>query len=371
MTNHVDSVLTRSVAAVVIATILVFGALYIARSVFVPITGAVLLSLALSPPIRFLARHHIPPPVGALLILGLSVGGAAFAIYRITPEARAWVTVAPARAQVALRRLRTITSPVDQVSRMVDQIAASAKNDTKRGTVVLQPPSISGHLYGTTEAIALGLGEMLVLLYALLAVGDLFLQKLVEALPRLKDRRVAMTIAREMESSISTYLFVLTAINVTEGAMVAGLLAVIGMPNPVLWGALVALAEFVPYLGMLTMVALLAIAGLSSFDNTIHALLVPGVYIVIDLIQANVATPLLMSRRFTLNPVVIFVSLAFWGFLWGVPGVLLAVPILATFRILCEHVESLASIGVFLGERADGERRKVLRTFNVPRRTTG
>jgi predicted PurR-regulated permease PerM len=355
--------LTRSVALIVIATIIVFGALHVARALFIPLTCAVLLSLALSPPIRFLARWHIPPPAGAFLILGVSAACLALALSRVAPAAHVWLSQAPARAQVAARRLQAITKPVDQVTRVVDQIT-SARNAPARGAVVVQPSRASTALYGTTGAIALGLGETLILLYALLAVGDLFLQKIIEVIPRFADREKAIAISREMESSISGYLFVLTAINITEGAAVAAGLALVGMSNPVLWGALVALAEFVPYVGMLSMVALLTVAGLSSFDSTTHALLVPGVYVAINVIQANVATPLLMSRRLTLNPVVIFVSLALWGFIWGVPGVLLAVPILATFRILCDHVESLAGIGAFLGERAEQERRKVLR-FNV------
>lgn len=358
-----EAPLTRSVALIVIATILVFGALHVARALFIPLTCAILLSLALSPPIRFLARWHVPPPAGAFLILGVSAGCLAFALYRVAPAAQVWLSQAPARAQVAARRLQAITKPVDQVTRVVDQIT-SERNAPTRSAVVVQPSRASTALYGTTGAIAVGLGETLILLYALLAVGDLFLQKIIEVIPRFADREKAITISREMESSISGYLFVLTAINVTEGAAVAAGLALVGMSNPVLWGVLVVLAEFVPYIGMLSILALLTVAGLSTFDSTTQALLVPGVYVVINVIQANVATPLLMSRRLTLNPVVIFVSLALWGFIWGVPGVLLAVPILATFRILCDHVDSLAGIGAFLGERAERERRKVLR-FNA------
>jgi predicted PurR-regulated permease PerM len=349
-------------ALLVIAVVVVFAALHVAHALFIPLTCALLLSLALSPPIRFLARRHVPPPLGALLILGTSAACGGFALYKMAPAAREWVAVAPARAQVAMRRLRTITSPVEQVTHVVDQIAADAKTDQKTRTVVVQDAPLSRSLYGTTGEIFLALGEILVLLYALLAVGDLFLQKLIDTLPRRNDRQQAITVAREMESSISGYLFILTVINVAEGAAVALALAAIGMPSPILWGALVALAEFVPYIGMLSMVALLTVAGLSTFDSTGHALLVPGVYLLINLVQANVATPLLMSRRLTLNPVAIFVSLALWGFIWGVPGVLLAVPILATFRILCDHVESLSGIGAFLGERSEGERRKVIRT---------
>jgi predicted PurR-regulated permease PerM len=344
----------------IIATILVFAALRLGREFLIPVAAAVLLYLALSPTIRFLARRHIPPAISAALILGLAVVGAGFGIYRVAPAARAWVAAAPARGKIAIRRLHTITAPVDQVARVVDQLSVTTNQQSNQRTVIASPQT-SSRLYGTTGEIALGLGEIFVLLFALLASGDLLLQKLISVIKRSADREKAIAIARETESSISSYLFIFTAINVTEGALVAGALALIGMPSPLLWGAVVALAEFVPYIGPIAMVVLFTVAGLSTFDNTLHALLVPGVYLAIDFLQAYVATPLLMSRRLQLNPVVIFVSLALWGFLWGIPGILLAVPILATFRILCDHVESLASIGAFLGERAERERRKVLR----------
>lgn len=347
----------------IIATILVFAALRLGREFLIPVAAAVLLYLALSPTIRFLAQRHIPPAISALLIMGLAIGGAGFGIYRVAPAARAWVAAAPARGKVAIRRLHTLTAPVDQVTRVVDQLSETMSQSEKSNqrTVTVASPQTSSRLYGTTSEVALGLGEIFVLLFALLASGDLLLQKLIAVIKRPADREKAIAIARETESSISTYLFVFTAINATEGLIVAGVLRLIGMPSPLLWGAVVMLAEFVPYLGPIAMVALFTVAGLSTFDNTLHALLVPGAYLAIDLLQAYVATPLLMSRRLQLNPVVIFVSLALWGFLWGIPGVLLAVPVLATFRILCDHVESLAAIGAFLGERSDSERRRVLR----------
>jgi predicted PurR-regulated permease PerM len=127
------------------------------------------------------------------------------------------------------------------------------------------------------------------------------------------------------------------------------------------WGSMVALAEFVPYVGMLTMMAVLTIAALTTFDTVPHALMVPAVYLAINFVQGNIVTPLVMSRRLTLNPVAIFISLALWWWLWGIAGALLAVPLLATFKIVCDHVESLASIGAFLGEREEAERRRSVR----------
>jgi predicted PurR-regulated permease PerM len=133
------------------------------------------------------------------------------------------------------------------------------------------------------------------------------------------------------------------------------------MPSPVLWGVMVACLEFVPYLGAAVATVVLAIAGLTTFDSVGEALAVPAVFLVVNLMQAYIVTPLLQGHRLLLNPVAIFVGLTFFWFIWGVPGAFLAVPLLATFKIVCDHVASLAAVGEFLGERDEKERRRLLR----------
>jgi predicted PurR-regulated permease PerM len=143
--------------------------------------------------------------------------------------------------------------------------------------------------------------------------------------------------------------------------VVAVVLWMIGLPNAPLFGAIVALLEFVPYLGAATAVVVLGVAGLAAFDNVGQALLAPASYLAINLVQANLVTPLLLGHRLTLNPVAIFVGLAFFFWIWGVPGAFLAVPVLATFKIFCDHIAALAAIGEFLGQRDESERRVVVR----------
>jgi predicted PurR-regulated permease PerM len=135
----------------------------------------------------------------------------------------------------------------------------------------------------------------------------------------------------------------------------------LGMPNVLLWGALVACLEFVPYLGAATAVVVLGVAGLSAYDEIGRALLIPGSFLAINLLQANLITPLLLGHRLTLNPVAIFIGLAFFFWIWGVPGAFLAVPLLATFKIFCDNIASLAAIGEFLGQRDEEERRLTAR----------
>ena len=133
------------------------------------------------------------------------------------------------------------------------------------------------------------------------------------------------------------------------------------MPNPLLWGTMVMLLEFIPYLGAATVVVVLSVAALTVFDSVTHALLIPAAFLAINLIQANLVSPLLFSRRLTLNPVALFVGLTFWWWIWGIPGAFVAVPLVATFKIFCDHIDALAPIGEFLGQRDDDERRETVR----------
>jgi len=351
-----ESPQARSISLVVIATILSFGAIYFARAFFIPVTLAVLLSFVLSPIVRWLATLRVPPPAGTALVLlvaGAAVGGAGYAL---AGPVETWVERAPSSLAKAGRKLRVIAKPVEQVTTAADQVELSAgASGSSPRTVVVAGPSIGARVFGTSAAVFSELLETLLLLYALLAVGDLFLQKLVDMLPRRGDREKAITIARALEASISGYLGFTALINVVEGALVAGAMAVLGMPDPFLWGALVAVAEFIPYFGMISMVIVLTIAALTTFNTLSHAFLVPGAFIVINFVQSNIVSPIVMARRLTLNPVAIFLTLALWWWLWGVPGALLAVPLLAVFKILCDHVGALASIGAFIGERDQTE----------------
>ncbi len=358
--RQAESPQSRSVSLIVIATILVFGALYFARDFFIPVALAALLSLVLSPIVRVLARWRLPYPAGAAVVLALVIGAVGGGGYMIAGPVRAWVSAAPVALPKAARKLRAVVRPVEQVSRAATQVE-QATGATPARDIVVQGPSLNSRLAGTSAAVLGGIIEVLLLLYALLAVGDLFLQKLVGMLPRRGDREKAVSIARATESSISGYLGLTALINISEGAVVAAAMALLGMPTPLVWGTMVALAEFVPYLGMLAMSVVLMVAALTTFDTVPHALVVPAVYLAINFVQGNIVTPLVMSRRLTLNPVAIFISLALWWWLWGIAGALLAVPLLAAFKIVCDHVESLASIGAFLGEREEAERRRTVR----------
>jgi len=346
-----DRIEVPSVAITGLFVLALLYTLYFARSFLLPIVLAVLLDFLLSPVIRVLKRARIPEPLGAaIVILGL-LGAVGLGAYSLTDPARAWVAKAPASLEKVQARLHDLRKPVEQMTKTAEQVEAATEVD-KGGPqeVVVRGPRLSERLFGNTQSFLMGALETMILLYFLLAVGDLFLQKLIKVLPQLRDKKKAVAIARETEASISTYLFTVALVNIVLGMAVTLVMVLIGMPNPVLWGVLAALAEFIPYIGATVMLGTLTLAGLTTFPTLGHALLVPGAYLAVNLIQSQFVSPLVLGRRLTLNPVAILIGLVFWWWLWGVGGAFIAVPLLATFKIFCDHIESLAPIGEFLGK---------------------
>jgi predicted PurR-regulated permease PerM len=346
-----DRVEITSLAITGMFVLAFFYTLYFARAFFVPVIFALMLDFLLSPLVRTLKRVRVPEPVGALVVLLGLVAALAATSYWLADPVRDWLVKAPATFAKTKEQLQQLRRPVEQVTETAEKVEEATETPKSTGAteVVVKGPSLSERLFGTTQSIITVTIEVVILLYFLLAAGDLFLQKLIKVLPQLKDKKRAVSIARETEASISAYLFSMTLLNIGEGVVVAAAMALIGVPNAVLWGLLATLLEYIPYVGAFVLAGILTVVGLATFDTLWQALAVPGLYVAINFIQGNFLTPLVLGRRLTLNPVAIFIGLVFFWWIWGVAGAFLAVPILATFKIFCDHIETLQPIGEFLG----------------------
>jgi len=343
----------RSLAATLLVVIAGFYTLYFARAFFLPVTFGLLLNLLLSPSVRTLKRARIPEPIGAAIVVLSMVAAVAIGGYFLAEPAQVWIAKAPESVALASAKIRKLRRPVEQVTKSADQIARAAtvtSGTSRTQEVTLAGPTVMDRILSTSEKFLAEALETLVLLYFLLASGDLFLQKLTKMLPEFRDKKKAVAIARETETSVSTYLSTVSLINVIEGIVVSLVMWALGMPNPAFWGVLALFLEFVPYLGALVMVGVLTLAAISTFDTIGRVVAIPASYLVINLLQAYVLSPMLLGRRLTLNPVAILMGLILWWEIWGVAGAFIAVPLLATFKILCDHVETLAPVGEFLGD---------------------
>lgn len=367
--SAVDTLRSLSVSTLVLAVLALMYTLYFAREFLLPIVFALLLNFLLSPVVRALARIRIPPPLGAGMIILAVLGGVGFGGYALSGPVERWAVDAPRVLATAEAKLGKLVKPIQRAGKTAEQVASAAQasagapntGPARPAEVVVRGPSLLARAFGTTQRAVGSILEVVILLYFLLAAGDLFLQKLIKVLPTIGEKRKAVEIARETESSISTFLLTASMVNLVEGAVVTGLMFLWGMPSPFLWGALVVVLEFVPYLGAATMVVILSVAAITTFDNLGHALLVPASFLLVNLVQGNFVSPLLLGHKLALNPVALFVGLAFWFWIWGIPGAFIAVPLLATFKIFCDHIEALAPVGEFLGQRDDGERRATVR----------
>jgi predicted PurR-regulated permease PerM len=329
--------------------------LYFAREFLIPISFAIMLDFLLRPVVRGLGRLRIPQALGAALVVLSLIGLGSFGAYKLAGPVQSWVTQAPAAIKKAQEELRQLLRPFERVRKTAEQVenATQVQGAAQPPVVVLQGPSIISRVFGSTQRFLFALIEMLILLFFLLSAGDLFLRKLIKVLPHLRDKVKAVRIARAVESSISTYLATIAALNIVEGLVVAGALALLGMSSPLLWGAMVAAFEFIPYLGAFSAVIILAIAGLGTYPSVGRALMVPGAFLLINLVQVNLVSPQLLGNRLALNPVAVFIGLAFWFWIWGVPGAFIGVPLLATLKICCDHIDALAPLGEFLGRKEE------------------
>jgi predicted PurR-regulated permease PerM len=339
----------RSVALTGLFILAVFYTVYFLRSVLLPIVLALLLSYLLRPIVRTLARIKIPPLIGAALILVTLLSVVTLGVSALATPAADWLAKAPAGLKELEYKLLPMKRSMAEVAKAGGEIEKLATPDssTKLAVEVKRHP-LTETLYTRTPEFITNVVLLLILLFFLLAYDGVFIAKLIKLLPTLSDKKRAVSIAHDIESHVSRYLFTVTLINCCLGIAVGTTVGLLGLPNPVMWGAMVAILNFVPYLGALTGVICMTIGAILSFDSLGYALIFPAVYLVFGTLEGNLITPWVMGRSLTLNPVLILLSLVFWGWMWGIAGVLLAVPILAAFKIFCAHIKPMEPLAEFL-----------------------
>lgn len=333
-------------ALCVIAGVLLCGFLHFAQPLLVPIASAWLLAAALKPAVRFLQRLHIAPPFGAALVL-LVVGTlATLAAVRIGGDLDRWISDAPGHLADVRSRLRPLLEPLERWTRASVEVSAIASVDAARAAPAAAAEP--GAVLVWTKQLVVGLVSTVALLYFLLAAGDRFRQKLIHVMPTLSRKKRALEIAREIEERVTVFLFTVSCVNALLGVCVWLALEALGMPGAELWGVLAAVVNYVPYFGPVVGVGALLLAGVAEFSSFGEAVLPAAIYLGLHVIESNLVTPQVLGRRMRLNPVVVFVDLLFWTWLWGVPGALLAVPILLCVRIVAERIDPLSPVVEFL-----------------------
>lgn len=326
------------------------AALYVASSIILPIVLAFVLKLLLQPAVSVLERVHLPRAIGAilpiLLVFGLLAGiGAA-----LSGPAATWAERLPEGVPRLEAHLASLQGPIQALQQVIQQAERVADAPGQNGSIIAvrRDLGLTDVLVSGTRAVLDGLFTTILVLYFLLASGDTFLRRIVEILPKFGDKRQAVDISQQIEADISAYLMTITALNALVGVATAAAMYLCGLGDPLLWGVAVFLLNYVPILGPLFGTVIFFLAGMLTFDSLWGALLPPALYFGIHLLEGETLTPMLLARRFTLNPVLVILSLVFWFWMWGVPGAILAVPMLAILKIVCDRVRSLRALGHLL-----------------------
>jgi len=339
----------RSISLTGLFILALFYTIYFMRSILLPIVLALLLSYLFRPIVRALARAKIPTPLGAAFILIALLISIGYGVSALATPVAGWLEKAPAGLQELEHKFMPVRKSMNQVAQASGEVEklATADSPTKTTVEVKRRPITEMLYMRTPEFIASAL-LLLILLYFLLAYDGVFIGKLIKLMPTLSDKKLAVSIAHDIESHISRYLLTVAVINACLGLAVGTTVGLLGLRNPVMWGVVVAVLNFVPYLGALTGIVCMTIGATLSFDSLSYALIFPAVYLLFGVLEGNFVTPWVMGRSLTLNPVIILLSLTFWGWMWGIPGVILAVPILAAFKIFCAHIKPMEPLAEFL-----------------------
>ncbi|HEX5787264.1 MAG TPA: AI-2E family transporter [Woeseiaceae bacterium] len=327
----------------------VAACLYIAADLLTPIAFAMLLNLLLSPLVRGLNRFGLPNALSALMIVATLAGLLVLAIMALAEPAERWLTEAPRTVRELKAELFSGKSHLEGIQELADEVEelAQPREPDDAQPVVVKGPSVTENLLVGLPTAAAFIGLVMFLTFFLLASGDTLLRRMTRCGRTWTERRRIVLIARQIQREQSRYLATVTVINFTLGAVTGVAMYWLDVPNPILWGTMVALFNFAPYVGALASAAVLTVVGISTFDTLGDSLAPAAVFLVLTILEGQLITPTILGQRMSLSPLFVFLAVIVWGWLWGIAGALMAVPIVTSLKVICDHVPRLKYIGDF------------------------
>jgi len=333
----------KSRALAFLVVLAVAAVLATARSLLLPLAFALMLFFLLRPSVRWLTERRIPRPLASTMVLGGVLAVAVFATAELASPAISWAQRLPNAAREIEIKSRHLRYPIEHVTRgvqAVTRLVEIGRPDTVPRVDVVRNGVMEG-LVSHVVAGAVQVGLAVTAAFFLLLDGDALLGRMFRMVPPLPGNRRATAVANEVGAKMSRYLGAVTLVNLGLGVVLAIALALLGMPNPWLWGLLAAVLTYVPYVGPAVGVGLVTLAAFTTFPTAGQAI-VPGVvYFVLAAIEGNIVTPLVLGRTFSVRPLILFVWFAAWAWLWSVPGAILATPMLMLFKVICDEFPRL------------------------------
>lgn len=350
-----DTHLMRSLLVGIFILMAIY-ALYFAKAFFMPVILAFLLALTLTPIVRFLRKHGMPDVISATLLVVLSVSVLAVAGYLLSGPVIDLINNTSSIGQQLTERLAQLRRPFERVVEISRQIEGLTQTSQEPGVQRIAMAQSGLLSQAASNLLSAGTSVLIVFVLSLflLASGTMFYEKIVQSFPSLSEKKRALRVVYDVEREISHYLLTVAVINTCLGVVIGLGLWALGVPNPQVWGAAAALLNFLPYIGAAITITLVAIMALISFDSISYALLAPAFVILCDTVEGQFVTPTVVGRRLEINAVAILIAIAFWSWLWGFVGALMAVPLLVVIKVFCDHFDGLSYVGNFLAAQHTG-----------------
>ncbi|TCV96489.1 putative PurR-regulated permease PerM [Luteibacter rhizovicinus] len=305
----------------------------IGKSLLIPLVLAAFIGLALNPIVATAARFRIPRWLAAWVVMFALGGALASGIGMIATPAMNWFHQAPEAIRTFAPKIKPMTQQLEAASRATQNlVSGSAARVVAPGN-----PAMSFTAWDVVSSAPKVLASVLtvaLLVFFFLVYGDEILRRAVEISPTFAHKRHTVSIVRSIQEEVSSYLLLTASINIGLGLITACMLWAYDVPDPLLWGTVAMVANFIPYVGAITTTTILAIVGILHFQELGPALLPALTFAGITAVEGNLITPMLQGRRMRLSPVAILLWLLIWGWLWGIPGALLAVPMLTCTKLI-------------------------------------
>ena len=323
-------------------TLAILYTLFIASDILLPIVFALLLSLLMSPLVTWAGRRlGIPRALSALvLVLGFlaSIIGIGYGVFAPLTQ---WADEAPEAVERILQGRGEIQQDIEKLQESAEEIQEEVDGEVEGAedpTVIVHESELwENRAFAAAQSAVTGLGLALALTYFLLVTGDTMVRNLAHQMRR-RRRHIFLSIVRSGQEQVARYLAVITSVNVSIGLIIGLVSWAIGLPTPVLWGLVAALARFIPYIGGILGVGLLTVVSVATFDDLLMIAVVPGIFLVMIAVVGFFLEPYIHGQRLAVNPIIIFISIFFWGFLWGPVGILLAVPLMTVIMVVVSHI---------------------------------
>jgi predicted PurR-regulated permease PerM len=331
--------------------------LYEAQAVFIPIGLAVLFSLLLSSPVESLHRLGMPRPLSALLILGVFIALLCLTINQLWAPAQQWIDGAPHTLAVINRKVAPLTRIVHRIDAISDRAGhvadtrvtpAASHTPAVPMPAVAPAPTTEGSWLLQTRSALISVVTIMILTLFVLGGGPVMLARMGAAFSSHVHAAHVLTVIEAVRREVGRYYATIVLINLGLALVTGVAMMLLHMPNPFLWGAVAGVLNFIPYIGSATTLALLSIVGFVSFDGLGRVAAVAATYLGLATLEGQVIQPLLVGRRLELNPVIVFLALWFGGWLWGIAGVVMAIPSLVALKVVAEHSQRGQPLQEFL-----------------------